>query len=826
MPQKVSGAYHGNLNPTEIKKERKWLKGAKRASAVMFMVLAVGLVVRTFASSVVFSINAMDAINAQDPNIEVSGKYAASTESSGGKKPTNTNTIDLGGLNGSTPQQGTVSYYAKFNPGIYEVCMSVKPTEAGSSGSMYIADNFSAGNAYGVTAADFYEPTGVATGSGYGKAIPLNTYQDVCGSFSVSNSQTNTKFKITIFNYKGTVRLKTISAKTTTITTDESLLEKASLAQGTSVRNEGSPIYNFRADNVALMQETNDGITQKVLDVNANNGSLTGNMSVQNGELKYQLCVVAKPIGGPAPMNFRATSTEAGNYALQKFTSTGSYVSQIGAYGDGVGQLATPLDSATDANGNTYTAGLFEGQFDFNPTTGTDVKTAVGGADVYFTKWSSNGTYQWTRTIGGSDTDRFGGIALDASGNVLISGSFQNTVNFNQTGSDVKTSKGRFDQYFSKWTSDGNYVFTTAYGEMGGDDESEGIAVDPAGNILMLSYGSYSKFSSTGTYIGTIGAWGQSDGQLFFARSIATDKLGNVYVAQSDKIQRFDANGAYVSKIVPDATQFDYVYARSIAIDASNNVYALVNSYQIGKYSPTGAQLGKVALPTDRSFDMSDISIDKTGSLYLINGFNKTSDVQWPSTTMTSLEYAKRCLPVNNASSPFLGASSNGISFSFSNSSTKTWRVKSLFLEPLETDMINAFKYRTSYPQFQFSGSTKIATDIVGVNAVESIEVPTGQSIQYNFTPTGSATGLYSVCFATKATLGPARYVIGEYGNTGGAGNTKTVESDLANSTSYANRCTIIDTKTNGPNRTVNFTAVTGTFRVNNVSVQPLVSTN
>ena len=109
---------------------------------------------------------------------------------------------------------------------------------------------------------------------------------------------------------------------------------------------------------------------------------------------------------------------------------------------------------ARDEDGNVFITGRFRNAVNFAADWGgSDVKTAVPAYfdDIFVTKVNADGTYGWTRRMGGSGWDSGGGIATDGAGNVFVTGSFQSVVNFAEdwAGSDSKTCAGMFDIFLT-----------------------------------------------------------------------------------------------------------------------------------------------------------------------------------------------------------------------------------------------------------------------------------------------------------------------------------------------------------------------------------------
>jgi len=143
---------------------------------------------------------------------------------------------------------------------------------------------------------------------------------------------------------------------------------------------------------------------------------------------------------------------------------------------------------ATDCNDNVVITGEFRNTVDFDPGEGEDIRQSNGKRDFFITKLGDDGSYHWTHTAGGVENDHGHDVTTDAAGNVYVTGSFQETVDFNpRGGGDVRVSEGVFDVYIIKLGPDGSYRWTKTFG---GEaiDAGFGIALGPD-NVLGVTGG-------------------------------------------------------------------------------------------------------------------------------------------------------------------------------------------------------------------------------------------------------------------------------------------------------------------------------------------------
>ena len=152
---------------------------------------------------------------------------------------------------------------------------------------------------------------------------------------------------------------------------------------------------------------------------------------------------------------------------LTKFDSSGDEVwtSQIGSASND-----HSLSVAVDGSGNSYISGLTYGDLG---------GTNAGGADAFLTKFDSLGSEVWTSQIGTSGDDISRSVAVDASGNVYISGYTLGVLG--------DSSAGGADAFLTKFDSLGDEVWTSQIGSAG-NDFSRSVAVDALGNAYISGY--------------------------------------------------------------------------------------------------------------------------------------------------------------------------------------------------------------------------------------------------------------------------------------------------------------------------------------------------
>jgi len=288
---------------------------------------------------------------------------------------------------------------------------------------------------------------------------------------------------------------------------------------------------------------------------------------------------------------------------------------------------------AVDGSGNVYVTGSSIGP-------GTCNLACVDYATI---KYDPSGTQQWAARYNGpaSDSDQASAIAVDASGNVYV------------TGSSIGTTWPDYDYATIKYDSSGQQQWVARYSGPGNDlDFGNAIAVDPSGNVYVTgaSFGSGTgfdyatvKYDSSGQqqWVARYNGPGNADDEAY---GIAVDASGNVYVTgysagsgtgNDYATIKYDSSGQeqWVARYDGPTNANDY--ANAIAVDASGNVYVTGFSDNSGfdyatiKYDSSGQQqwVGRYNGPANDDDEARAITIDGSGNVY-VTGYSVGSGTQ------------------------------------------------------------------------------------------------------------------------------------------------------------------------------------------------------
>src|SRR5437879_1166437 len=155
---------------------------------------------------------------------------------------------------------------------------------------------------------------------------------------------------------------------------------------------------------------------------------------------------------GTGPLT--AAGTYLGDVFVAKYSASGAplWVKQVGSSGFDKGTAI-----AVDGASNVLVTGYFNGTVNF----GLGTVTSAGGPDVFVVKYTPQGAPLWAKRFGGSGFDVAHGIGVDGGGNVAVTGEFQNTADF---GTGLLTSAGGRDIFLAEYSPDGAPLWSRSFG--------------------------------------------------------------------------------------------------------------------------------------------------------------------------------------------------------------------------------------------------------------------------------------------------------------------------------------------------------------------------
>jgi hypothetical protein len=146
---------------------------------------------------------------------------------------------------------------------------------------------------------------------------------------------------------------------------------------------------------------------------------------------------------------------------------------------------------ATDGISNIYIGGT--GSTGFPVTPGVFQTTLANAQDAVAIKFTTTGSRVWATYCGGSYSDIAYGIAVDAAGNAIITGSTP-SADYPVYNALQGTKNGGPDVFITKFNSTASaLIWSTFYGGTLGDN-SQGIAVDGSGNVVIAGYTNSADF--------------------------------------------------------------------------------------------------------------------------------------------------------------------------------------------------------------------------------------------------------------------------------------------------------------------------------------------
>lgn len=115
---------------------------------------------------------------------------------------------------------------------------------------------------------------------------------------------------------------------------------------------------------------------------------------------------------------------------------------------------------------------------------GIDVSNPGGSFDMFVAKYNAAGVHQWSRPYLSTSQSAGNAIKVDGAGNVIVTGHFTGTIDF---GGGPLVSAGNDDIFLVKLNTDGVHQWSQRFGAAG-DDFGLALAVDGSNNIYLSGY--------------------------------------------------------------------------------------------------------------------------------------------------------------------------------------------------------------------------------------------------------------------------------------------------------------------------------------------------
>ena len=231
---------------------------------------------------------------------------------------------------------------------------------------------------------------------------------------------------------------------------------------------------------------------------------------------------------------------------IQKLDPDGNllWVKQMGGTARDWGLFIT-----LDTYGNIYTTGLFGATVDFDPGTGTFNLTSNGSSDAFIQKLDPEGNFLWVKQIRGPLQIQGRSIAIDIDDNILTTGYFWGTADFDPgTGTFNLSSNGECDNFIQKLDSDGNFQWAKQIGGSSFDEGGRSVTTDNYGNVY-----------TTGNFAETVD-FDPGPGIIILTSNAWQDAF----------IQKLDPDGNFLWVKQMGGSQFDN--GLTVTIDAGENI--------------------------------------------------------------------------------------------------------------------------------------------------------------------------------------------------------------------------------------------------------------
>lgn len=379
---------------------------------------------------------------------------------------------------------------------------------------------------------------------------------------------------------------------------------------------------------------------------------------LQEGKLKTYLQDGSK-IQCQYHLNNKQLGFTVGHYPATEILTIDPYINWYKTFGDSGNESSVSI--APDVNGDVYITGS------------TDRKTGIasfgayqsaysGNGDIFISAYSLGGKHRWSTYYGTASKEDAGGIAVDKSNNIYITGYTQSSTGLASSGAFQTKGGGAEDVFIARFSSTGKLSWSTYFGGAGSDMATD-IALDDSAHVILtgktLTYGypvgsatgtgsTYnafiSKFSSLGKYL-----WSRTDGSGYntYGLGVTVDHSYNIYLTGQVQSPGMATSGAYssgtysldafLSKFSRGGKKtwctyfggFDVDAGTDVITDSKGNIYITGYTQSTSGIASTGAFQTSLANNTTNAFlaKFSSSGSFNWGTYYGGNSFTQSSGI-------------------------------------------------------------------------------------------------------------------------------------------------------------------------------------------------------
>jgi len=157
----------------------------------------------------------------------------------------------------------------------------------------------------------------------------------------------------------------------------------------------------------------------------------------------------------PGPGVFNLTTAASLSGYIAKYDNNGNFITVKEIYNAGALQ-----NVSDDANGNIILSGFMLSTIDCDPSAATYNLTPVGSSDGFIIKLTPAMDFIWARQISGSGADLVRHHFIESTGDILFTGEFTGTVDFDPgPGIFNMTTSGSTEMFVCKYNASGNLLW-------------------------------------------------------------------------------------------------------------------------------------------------------------------------------------------------------------------------------------------------------------------------------------------------------------------------------------------------------------------------------